>query len=223
VRSPGRWYAQAPLAARVALALAVVLGSLLVPAPLDHWAYVHLSLPNVYDLDWGRMLRMVGWWPTWALAALAIWLHRRGADAALAARQALLVAGSVLAGGLLCEVLKLLIRRERPYVHAGHWVFRSWSAHTFSTAGLSTPSSHAMVAFATATMAARIFPRLRWLFYCLAAGCAATRVLARAHFLSDVTFGAVLGWAVAWGLWIEWGGGRPGVVADPPKAAASWR
>jgi membrane-associated phospholipid phosphatase len=55
-------------------------------------------------------------------------------------------------------------------------------------------------------MASRIFPRLRWMFYALAWGCAATRVLAQAHFLSDVTFGAVLGWAVAWGLWIEWGG-----------------
>lgn len=199
-------YQAAPLPVRVAIALAVILGALLVPAPLDHWTYLHLSIPNVYDLDWGRLLRMVGWWPTWALAATAVWLQRRRFDAALAWRQALLIAGSVAAGGLLCEVVKLLIRRERPYVHAGHWVFRPWNVHTFSSAGLSTPSSHTMVAFAAATMAARIFPRLRWLFYALACGCAATRVLAQAHFLSDVTFGAVLGWAVAWGLWIEWGG-----------------
>ena len=204
------WYGRAPLAVRATIALVVILGSLLAPAPLDHWAYVHLSLPNVYDLDWGRMLRMVGWWPTWALASLAIWLQRRGADAALARRQALLLAGSVAASGLLCEVVKLLIRRERPYVHAGHWVFRAWSEHTFSTAGLATPSSHTMVAFGAATMASRIFPRLRWMFYALAWGCAATRVLAQAHFLSDVTFGAMLGWAVAWGLWIEWGGATDG-------------
>jgi membrane-associated phospholipid phosphatase len=36
-------------------------------------------------------------------------------------------------------------------------------------------------------------------------GCATTRVMAHAHYLSDVTFGALLGWAVAWGLWMEVG------------------
>jgi membrane-associated phospholipid phosphatase len=198
-------YAQAPLAIRASIALPVILTFLLVPALLDHWTYTHVYQRNVYDLDWARMLRLVGWWPTWALAALALWLHRREADAALARRQALLLAGSLAASGLLCEVLKLLIRRERPDVDAGHWVFRAWSEHTFSTAGLATPSSHTMVAFAAATMAARLFPRLRWVLYALASGCAATRVLSHAHFLSDVTFGAVLGWAVGWGMWIEWG------------------
>ena len=36
----------------------------------------------------------------------------------------------------------------------------------------------------------------------LAAGCAVTRVLAHAHFLSDVTVGALLGWSAGWGTWI---------------------
>ena len=201
-------YAGAPLAIRVGIALLVILACLLVPASLDHWTYAHVYHRDLYDRDWARMLRLFGWWPTWALAALSVWLHRRGADAALATRQALLLAGSVAASGLLCEVLKLLIRRERPDVGAGYGVFRAWSEHAFSTAGLATPSSHTMVAFATATMAARLFPRLRWLLYALACGCAATRVLAHAHFLSDVTFGAVLGWAVGWGMWLEWGNGK---------------
>ena len=198
-------YANAPLALRALMALAVTLAFLLVPAPLDHWTYVHAYRPNLFDRDWARLLRLVGWWPTWALATLALWLQRRRTDAALARRQATLLAASVAAGGLLCEVMKLLIRRERPDVDAGHWVFRAWSDHTFSTAGLATPSSHTMVAFGAATMAARIFPRLRWMFYALAWGCAVTRVLSHAHFLSDVTFGAVLGWAVGWALWLSWG------------------
>ena len=200
-----KWYSEAPLATRASIAILVTLAFLLVPASLDHWTYVHVYQRDLYDRDWARMLRLVGWWPTWALAALALWLHRRAAHAALARRQALLLAGSVAVSGLLCEVLKLLIRRERPDVDAGNWVFRAWSEHAFSTAGLATPSSHTMVAFATAAMAARLFPRLRWLLYALACGCAATRVLAHAHFLSDVTFGAVLGWAVGWSMWIEWG------------------
>ena len=193
------------MAIRASFALLVTLTCLLVPALLDHWTYVHVYRRDLYDLDWARGLRLVGWWPTWALAAFALWLQRREVDAALAKRQALLLAGSVAASGLLCEVLKLVFRRERPDVDAGHWVFRAWSEHTFSTAGLATPSSHTMVAFATATMAARIFPRLRWVFYGLASGCAATRLLSHAHFLSDVTFGAVVGWAVGSGMWIQWG------------------
>jgi len=39
----------------------------------------------------------------------------------------------------------------------------------------------------------------------LAWGCGATRVLSHGHYLSDVTFGALLGWAVGWGMWMEWG------------------
>ena len=214
------WYGKAPLAIRASFALLVTLAFLLVPAPLDHWTFIHAYRPDLYDLDWARMLRLVGWWPTWVLAALALWLHRRELDAALARRQALLLALSPAASALLCEVLKLLIRRERPYVDEGNWVFRAWSERTFSTSGLATPSSHTMVAFAAATMAVRFFPRLKWVLYPLAWGCAATRVLAHAHYLSDVTFGAVLGWAVGWGMWIEWGRARPKPAADGPKAPA---
>jgi membrane-associated phospholipid phosphatase len=60
-----------------------------------------------------------------------------------------------------------------------------------------------MVAFAAATIMARLFPRARWVFYLLAVGCAATRVMARAHYVSDVSFGALLGWAIAWGIWMQ--------------------
>ena len=77
----------------------------------------------------------------------------------------------LLPGGILCEIMKLLIRRERPETGDGAWIFRAWDDQPLSTAGLATPSSHTMVAFAGATMAARLFPRARWVFYTLAAGC----------------------------------------------------
>jgi hypothetical protein len=51
-----------------------------------------------------------------------------------------------------------------------------------------------------------MYPRARWVFYVLAWGCGATRVLSHGHYLSDVTFGALLGWAVGWGVWMQWGG-----------------
>ena len=52
------------------------------------------------------------------------------------------------------------------------------------------------------------------LFLALAIGCAATRVLARAHFTSDVVAAAFLSYAVAWALW-RWH------VANAARAAAS--
>ena len=58
------------------------------------------------------------------------------------------------------------------------------------------PSSHTLVAFAGATAMARLFPRAWWLWYLLAAGCALTRVMAVAHFLSDTIVAALLGYAV---------------------------
>jgi len=199
-------YGRKPLALRAGVALAITLAFLVVPAFADQWVYAHIYHKNLYDLDWARMLRLMGWWPTWALLAFTLWLHERAADPVAARRRALLVAGSPAMAGILCEVMKLVIRRERPDTGAGEWLFRAWDDRTFSTAGLATPSSHTMVAFGGATLAAMLFPRTRWVFYTLAWGCAATRVLSHAHYISDVTFGALLGWAVAWGLWIQFGG-----------------
>jgi membrane-associated phospholipid phosphatase len=199
------WYSRAPLAVRATVALAITLAFLLIPAFGDHWAYAHLYRARLYDLDWAMALRATGTLYVWIPVALIIWLVQREHDAALAKRRALLVLGSPVLAGLLCEVMKLLIRRERPDVDAGRWVFRAWSDHTFSTAGLATPSSHTMVAFGAATLLSRMYPRARWVFYVFAWGCGATRALSHGHYLSDVTFGALLGWAVGWGVWMEWG------------------
>jgi membrane-associated phospholipid phosphatase len=58
------------------------------------------------------------------------------------------------------------------------------------------PSSHALVAFAGAFALARLFPRARWVFYLLALGCGLTRVLATAHYLSDVIVAACVAWGI---------------------------
>ena len=202
-----RWAGDArrPLVLRAGVALVITLAVLVVPAYFDTATYHRVYNPRVYDQDWGRLLRVMGYWPTWLAVALALWLHERQGDAAAANRRFWLLVGSPAIAGVLCEALKLVIRRARPDVGAGEWVFREWSDRPFSTAGLATPSSHTMVAFGALIMLARFFPRARWLFWVLAWGCGATRVLARAHYVSDVTFGALLGWAVAWGLWMQWG------------------
>ena len=177
----------------------LVFGAL--PMLADKWVYDHGYIANVYDRDWARLLRVMGFAPTWGVVALAMWLHERPEAAQRAAARAWYLVTATLAGGLLAEILKLLLRRERPEVNDGFYGFRAWSDHPFSTTGLAWPSSHTMVAFAAATAMARLFPRARWVFYSLAAGCGITRVLAHAHFVSDVTLGMLFGWCVGWGVW----------------------
>jgi membrane-associated phospholipid phosphatase len=184
-------------------AIACAVGALVAATALDGWAYRVLVMPDVYDHDWGRMLRVAGFLPTWAVVSAALLLNRPESgpmpDGSRWRAALPLLAATV--GGIAAEVLKLLLRRERPEAHAGAYAFRSWRDHPLSSGGLSLPSSHALVAFAAAAMLARLYPRARWLWYALAAGCALTRVLARAHFLSDVTLSAILGSAVAALLW----------------------
>jgi membrane-associated phospholipid phosphatase len=197
-----RYIWKAGVAVRTAWLLGFVAVAAAVPMLADRYVYDHWHNPGVYDREWGRLLRVMGWWPTWAAMGLALWLTQRGTDrvrAVLHARALLLAPGIA---GIVCEVLKLVVRRERPEINAGDYGFRPWDIRPFDTAGLAMPSSHTMVAFAAATVLARVYPGGRWVWYVLAAGCAVTRVLAHAHFLSDVSVGALLGWSAGWGTWI---------------------
>ncbi|MCE2941568.1 MAG: phosphatase PAP2 family protein [Gemmatimonadota bacterium] len=190
------------------LVLAVLAAAAVAAAiALDRWAFATLVSPGIYDRDLGRLLRVAGFLPTWLLASLAIGLHDRGAAVSLPwrgwRRGATVVAAAAVAGAA-AEVLKLLVRRERPLDHAGAYVFRAWSDRPFSTAGLGMPSSHTLVAFGAAAALGELFPRTRWVWYGLAAGCGLSRVLAQAHFLSDVVVAAVVGTVI--GIWLGRGG-----------------
>jgi membrane-associated phospholipid phosphatase len=181
---------------RISLWILVGCALSLVTTVCDPWVYQHIVWAKVYDTDWGRAFRMMGYWPTWMVVAAALWLDGRPPD--LAAWRARLLVVSVTGVGLCGEALKLLVRRERPNAHDGVSVFRPFTERPFSTSGLSMPSSHALLAFAAAAMLARLFPRAAVMWYALAIGCAVTRLLARAHFFSDVVVGALLGVAAAY-------------------------
>ncbi len=174
----------------------------------DRWAYAHIIYPDVYEHDWGRMLRTMGFLPFWLAAGVAMLLCDRPQPAW--PRRGLLLMIAATLGGASAELLKLLVRRERPSADSATYIFRGWSDHPFSTRGLGMPSSHGVVAFAAAAMLARLLPRARVVWYALAVGCALTRVLSRAHFLSDVVVAALCGYAVAALLWR---------VSQPPPAS----
>ncbi|MBY0491081.1 MAG: phosphatase PAP2 family protein [Gemmatimonadaceae bacterium] len=160
----------------------------------DPLAWRALRMPDVYDKDWGRLLRSLGYLPTWGAVALAYWLQLR--DRPPGGRVAAYLALSPTVGGIVAEVGKILSRRLRPDDTTFGYAFRPYSDHFWSNKGMGLPSSHTLVAFAGAAALARIFPRARWVFYGLAAGCGLTRVMANAHFLSDTVVAACLGVAV---------------------------
>jgi membrane-associated phospholipid phosphatase len=172
----------------------------------DGWAYRNLVLTDVYEEDWGRMLRVMGFAPLWLLAAIAMVAHdwpAKGTERPfyhVIMRGWLLVA-AIAASGIVGELLKLVFRRERPRAHDGEYFFRAFSERPLHSGGLALPSTHAIVAFGAATMLARLFPRARFIWYGLAVGCGLTRVLTQAHFVSDVAVAGLVAWAITAWLW----------------------
>ena len=169
---------------------------------IDTWAFHHLQKPNVYDQDWGRALRSIGYWPLWMLMSLALWLvdRKRGQGY----RRAAFLAGSITVAGLLGELLKLIVRRERPGTHDGLYGFRPFADHPFSGRNFGMPSSHAVIAFSGAAALSVLFPEATVVWYALAIGCGVTRVLAGAHFVSDVVAGAAIGIGVSFLIARRW-------------------
>jgi membrane-associated phospholipid phosphatase len=179
----------------VLLAGALMLAAIL----LDPWVWGRLGNPSVDQHDWGRLLRVSGSLVFWAPLALAVGLERR-ARAGVSRSGAWKLLAAPLLAGALAELLKLLIRRERPGLHAGTYAFRGFSERLLDSHDLGFPSSHSTVAFAGAAVLARLYPRAAPVGYALAFGCAATRLLSQAHFTSDVVAGGIIGWAV--GSWL---------------------
>jgi membrane-associated phospholipid phosphatase len=155
--------------------------------------------------DWHRMFRVCGYLPVWLIVAAALALVDStdmklvGLGATLT--RATLLLAPVLLTGALVEVLKIVIRRERPDMHAGLWVFRPFSDGLFHGGGLSTPSSHAGVAFAAAWCLCRLYPRASVVWIGLAVGCAVTRVMNHSHWVSDVFLSAMLSYAAVDLVW----------------------
>jgi len=172
---------------------------LVVGFAIDPWAYHHVVLRKVYDFDWGRALRTMGYWPLWAAVSLALWLHDRvgSTPSRPPGRRAWQLIASVSIAGIVAELLKLLVRRERPSLHDGANVFRAWSDRPLSSSGLGFPSSHAVEAFAAATVLGQLFPESRALWWALAVACGLTRIMSGAHFTSDVVAGSLIGALIA--------------------------
>lgn len=113
----------------------------------------------------------------------------------------MLLAWGPMAAGAATETIKILVRRERPGISDGLYVFRAFGDGLFHGSPFGLPSGHTSVAFGAATILARLAPRAAGVWYLLAAGTAWTRLAQGAHFLSDVVAGAVIGYLVSRMVW----------------------
>lgn len=186
----------------VGCALAIV-----VAHALDRTAMTALYSEKLDSRDWGRLLRIIGYFPAWILLAsifIAIdWRQALRIGNGHRWLRGVMVTLGAGTAGLVAEGVKLVTRRMRPEAATEQqlYVFRCFSEETWSTAGLGMASSHAAVAFGGCWMLARLHPEARWLFVALAIGCALSRVMIGAHYLSDVIAGAAVGVGCAWAWW----------------------
>ena len=139
-----------------------------------------------------------------ALVAALAWWGRRSTrdgrfsvDLSRVSEHALRFFLVIAASGLAAQLLKHLIGRARPRVGLTAFSFHPFSAsNTFA----SFPSGHATSAFAAVTALGLMTSRGRGPLLIVAMAVAASRVILREHYPSDVLGGAALGALVARGL-----------------------
>lgn len=106
---------------------------------------------------------------------------------------------AAIGSGLAANLLKLVIRRDRPWEIAANvthgletfgGLFTSFNA---SSGAQSFPSAHAATAMGLAVALASYYPRGRFIFYTLAGATAVSRIIAPSHYVSDTLAGLALG------------------------------
>lgn len=158
---------------------------------LDHsiWSWATIGT-SVEGKDWWRLLRIVGYLPTWIVVAAIVGAAVRWRGRAWLACICGLLSGAT--NGLLAEIIKRVVARERPGA-TGYHNYRGIFSGFANDGDLGLPSSHAAVAFGAAFAIALVLPRAAWPVLLLAAGCGVSRVVHGAHFTSDVIVAAACG------------------------------
>jgi len=154
------------------------------------------SLPTLTSKDWYQVLRQAGYLPTWLIIAGTIALFGRHARSERWWLNPVMIAIGAVASGAIAEILKVIVMRHRP---GEDGVYRfAWMLENFDKGpGFGMPSSHAAVAFGGAFAVSYLYRGTCWIMMPLAVGCGLSRMLAGAHFASDVYVAAAIGWCVS--------------------------
>lgn len=124
-------------------------------------------------------------------------------------RRLVRVFAGACAGGIMADVIKLLIARTRPRSmdFQAHSLAESFTGlfpfGAGGSAAQSFPSAHTACAFAFAALLSWLYPRGRNWFITLALLTGLQRICSGSHFPSDVCFGAAVGWLTGQAL-IHW-------------------
>lgn len=176
------------------------LAAIVAASLLDHQLWKWLKVADaaarsaIERRDWYQALRQLGYYPVWIAVGLILILLDRARHVIVWPRRGLLLILSSGLAGLLAELLKLAIRRQRPG-DLGLYAF-DWPMAAVKPP-LGTVSSHAAVAFGAAFLLARLFPASRYILLPAATGTALTRLLSGAHFTSDTVAAAAIAYALA--------------------------
>lgn len=169
----------------------VAIIGLIATIALDNFvvSFAHAYTLEFKNTELAHLLRCGGYLPSWLVVSVIFVLVDRRAAAgwtyAVWDRGLAMIMSPAIAG-ILCALIQLVVRRERPNFEYPGYHFRPLWDRTLYGGGLGMPSSHASLAFAAAFVLARLFPSATSIFFLIAAGTAMTRVLSGAHFLSDV-------------------------------------
>lgn len=206
---------------------------------LYDWSVLYTNTPDPIDPDFYQrsklfwsLLRQFGMWPGVAAVYFILLLVRRDGWS---------VANRMLACVVLCSLatyaIKFVAGRERPNQavekRQTHLSFRPFTLLRDAAppaAGdaasddrtMSFPSGEATVAFSLATVLSLLFRRGWPLFYALALGTCAARLVQGAHFVSDVAAGAALAIVLTllvWkGLQHAWPSSTTAAQAEAPSS-----
>jgi membrane-associated phospholipid phosphatase len=193
--------------------LTVLLLLLLLDRTFYHALYIGpdpVDLKRLEEAGWYQMFRVVGYLPTWIFIGLAMFLQGLAAAPSLRApvsgndgsRSVTLWAGPLIVAsaalsGLIADVVKPVIGRLRPLQTDGFHRYHGVPDNILQGPAYGLPSSHAAVAFGAAFMLMFLYPRAGLVAVVAAVGCALTRTLTGAHFVTDVFVAALLAYAIA--------------------------
>lgn len=166
---------------------------------------VHDQLPREWYIFFRKVSRL-GKGDIWGggslLAALSGYaLHRFGKNSTFrkkwlsVCRKASFVFVSLLASGVLLNVVKTMIGRMRPRFFLAESLY-GFKPFNFDFGMNCFPSGHSQTIWAAMLSLSLLFPRFRILFFLFATLVASSRVFVSAHFVSDVLMGSYLGIAV---------------------------
>lgn len=188
---------------------------LIIACAWDRATFLHIAVKDAPTLaklesaDWYRTLRIIGAPYIWLFVSVIFILvdaqrasriqipgdnhsgYFTGKTPSL--RRATFLILSALLSGAAAEIVKAIVGRYKPDTADGWYRFASFHERfvDFRWNDLGFVSSHAATAFGACFALSIMLPRASVVFMVMAIGCAMTRLLAGAHFLSD-TYGAVL-------------------------------